>query len=139
MTMDGNDDPAVPQMKVFSKSTPQGLVINGTMSNAKKAFNTSGDTAFGIYTSYGLILVGMDVEKDFPIQYRAYLMDEKAVPDPPENIPGQFGNLGFLTTNWEALDTSLHHMIFSVYMVRNMTPKQGLELLTKAPSSSMGY
>lgn len=134
MTMDGNDDPAVPQRKVYSKSAPQGLVIDGMMSDAKKAFNASRDPAFVISTFYGLIMVGMDLEKDFPIQYRVYLMDDKTVRDPPENIPGQFGNLGFLTTNWEALDTSLHHMIFSVYMVRNMTAQQGLELLKNAPS-----
>ncbi len=134
MTMDGNDDPAVPRRKVYSRSTQEGFSINGMMSNAKNVFNASGETAFVVASSDGLIVIGMDIEKDFPIQYRAYLMDDKVVPDPPENIPGQFGNLGFLTTNWEALDTSLHHMIFSVYMVRNMTPKEGLELLTNAPS-----
>ncbi len=134
MTMDGNDAPAAPRRTVYSRSAPEGLIINGMMSDAKNAFNASGDTAFVISSSDGLIVIGMDIEKDFPIQYRAYLMYDKSVPDPPENIPGQFGNLGFLTTNWEALDTSLHHMIFSVFLVRNMTPEQGLELLTDAPS-----
>jgi len=133
MTMDGNDDPAVPQRKVYSKSTPQGLVINGMMSDAKRAFNASGDTAFSISSSDGLILVGLNLEKDFPIRYRAYLMDDKNMPDPPENIPGQFGNLGFLTTNWEAVDTARHHMIFNVYFVRDISVEEGLKFLRNAP------
>jgi len=133
MTLDGNDDPTAPKRRVYSRSAPQGLAINGTMSEAKRAFNASGDRDFALSTPDGLILVGLNLEKDFPIRYRAYLMDDKEIPDPPENIPGQFGNLGFLTTNWEALHTSLHHMLFTVYLVRDLSAEKGLKLLRNAP------
>lgn len=134
MTMDQSGDPALPRIKAFSRTSLRGVTIDGTMSEDKKAFNATGDHEFMVSSSYGKTLVELGLEKDFPIQYRVYLMDDRDLPDPPEEIPGQFGNLGFFSNGWENVDTSLHHMLFTVYFAGDVTVEQGFRILEKAPS-----
>jgi len=134
MTMDGNDDPSLPQASLFSNSFQDGLVINGRVTEEKKRFNASGDKYFVLSSAYGKILVRLDIQKGSPIQDKVYLMDDRNVPDPPENIPGQFGNVGFLLRGWENLDVSVQRLCMAVYLIRDVSVQQGLETLKNAPS-----
>ncbi|MCK5664099.1 MAG: hypothetical protein KAI17_11460, partial [Thiotrichaceae bacterium] len=55
-----------------------------------------------------------DIPDDFPIESNLYLRDAVDEADPPENHPGQFGNIGFKTTGWENIDNKLYHLKFTV-------------------------
>ncbi|MEK6775348.1 MAG: hypothetical protein AABY87_00530 [bacterium] len=134
MTMDGNDGPSVPAYRVYSNSVREGADINGRMSVKKKRINASGDQDLVISSTYGKVLVSMDLGKNLPVRYRVYIMDDQSRPDPPENVPGQFGNMGFISTGWEKLDASVYHMVFSVYMIRDISVDQGFDILQNAPA-----
>ncbi len=134
MSLDGRPDPRLPVTQVFTQSLREGVAINGTMSDQKKLLNFSADNALVLANTFGKILVALEVERGSPIRARPYLMDDVAVADPPENIPGQFGNVGFLSTGWERLDTAEHHLLVSVYMIRTITVDEAFRTLRNAPS-----
>ena len=133
MTMDGNDDPRLPPATLYTPSRGEGALIDGRMSPQEEAINGSKDQSLIIDTVYGKILVSLEHERGMPIDYRVYVKDDRNAADPPETIPGQFGNVGFLTTGWEKLEPALYHMVFNVYMVRGMSVEQGFDLLKQAP------
>jgi hypothetical protein len=132
-TMDWNEE--IPPMHIFSPSFPEGATIDGKMQAADKRFSNSTDTSMVISNPFGKMLVTLDLEKDLPLTPYLYLMDDKNSKDAPENIPGQFGNAGFLTTGWENMDTQLHHIIFRVYMAQEVSVEQGFRILEHAPRS----
>jgi len=134
VTIDGNDDPSLPPVRLFSDSFPEGMEINGEMTPEKEAFNRSGDKYFALSSRYGKTFVKFDLAKDSLIHVRAYVMDDRNLPDPPERIPGQFGNIGFYSTGWDKLGISVQHLIVGTYMVPEISIAEGLALLKHAPS-----
>jgi len=134
MTMDGNDGPLAPPYRVYTQSVKQGAVINGKMSAEKEKINASGDKALVVSSPDGEILVSMNLGRNLPVHYRVYILDDASRMDPPDNIPGQFGNMGFISTGWENLGDSVYQMIFSVYMIRDISVDQGFEILDNAPA-----
>lgn len=133
MTMDGNDDPRLPPAKLYTTSGGNPAIVDGKMSAQEKAINASRDQSLVIDTVYGKILVALEHQRGMPIQYRVHVMDDRNIPDPPEEIPGQFGNVGFFTTGWEKLEPSLYQMILGVYMVRGISVEEGFRILIEAP------
>ncbi len=134
MSLDGRPDPQFPRTEVFTHSLRDGVPIDGTMSDEKKLLNFSSDNSLVLANTFGKILVTLELERGSPIRARPYLMDDAAVADPPENIPGQFGNVGFLSTGWDRLDTAVHHLVVSVYMIRAITVDDAFRTLRHAPS-----
>jgi len=134
MTIDGNNDPSLPQFRIFTRSMREGLLVDGKMSESEQRLNRTGDTELVIGSPYGIILVTLDISKDFPIKQSVYLIDDLTRADPPEDLPGQFGNGGFITTGWEQLGNDIYHMMFRVYMIRDMQVDQGFEILNNSPS-----
>ncbi len=134
VTIDGNDDPSLPAVRLFSDSFPEGMAINGEMSPEEEQFNRSGEAYFALSSRYGKTLVKFDLAKDSLIHARAYVMDDRNLPDPPERIPGQFGNVGFYSTGWDKLGISVQHLIVGIYMVPEISIPEGLALLKHAPS-----
>lgn len=132
-TWDGGDGPDYPGGTVYSRSFPQGLPIDGRMSAAKLDFNASGDGAFALVNRYGTLLVTMDFAASEPIRRQVYLMDDRTALDPPENIPGQFGNIGFRMSGWEKLSRGTHHLTYRAMLVRDVDVPDGLRLLEQAP------
>lgn len=133
-TWDGNDTPDYPPSHVYSRSVPQGFTIDGHMNDAKRRFNDSGDSAFALVNRYGTLLVTMDFAADEPIRRAVYLVDDRSVPDPPENVPGQFGNLGFRMTGWEKLARGTHHLTYRALLINGVSVSEGLRLLEDAPA-----
>ncbi len=111
-TIDGKEDPSLPPFCIYSNSCRQGVVVDGKMSNLEKVFNSSRDKELVVSCSKGQILFRIDLEKNFPVQSRVYLNDDQRIADPPEKVPGQFGNVGFQLTGWEKVDTLPHHMVY---------------------------
>ncbi len=134
MTLDGSSDRSLPTFQVFSPSFRSGLTINGEMTTEKRAFNRSGDREVLVAGPFGKILLGLQVGRDFPIHYQAYLMDDLTASDPPEKNPGQLGNVGFITTGWEDLEASSYRMILTVYMIRDISVDEALRTLRQAPA-----
>ncbi len=132
-TWDGNDGPDYPAGSVYSRSLPEGFPIDGHMSAAKWRFNASGDGAFALVNRYGTLLVTMDFPASEPIRRQVYIMDDRSALDPPENIPGQFGNIGFRITGWEKLARGIHHLTYRAMLLHGVSVQQGLHLLEEAP------
>lgn len=132
-TWDGNDSPDYPPSRVYSRSVPQGFTIDGRMNDAKRRFNASGDGAFALVNRYGTLLVTMDFAAEEPIHRAVYLVDDRSALDPPENVPGQFGNLGFRITGWEKLARGTHHLTYRALFVQGISVATGLRLLEDAP------
>ncbi len=134
MTIDGNEASKLPPTYVFSPSMHTGSLIDGKMSNGEKKINTSGDHQLAIVNRYGTILIGLQLAENLPLTKRVYLVDDKGQRDSPEHIPGQFGNVGFLTKGWETLKGSSYRMSFTIYMTEGQSPEKGFELLRNAPN-----
>jgi len=133
-TWDGNDGPDYPAGTVYSRSAPDGFPIEGHMNAAKLRFNASSDGAFALVNKYGTLLVTMDFPVSEPIKHQVYVMDDRTALDPPENIPGQFGNIGFRMTGWEKLARGTHHLTYRAMLISDVTVQQGLRLLEEAPT-----
>lgn len=87
---------------------------------------------------YGDMLVTLGIPENLPIGFHNFVQDDRKLADPPETIPGQFGNFGFLTTNWEAINTDLHHLMFHVYLTPATDSAAALKMLRRAPSFKVG-
>jgi len=115
-TMDWNDDPDLPKLAIYPPDGVTKLAVDGRMSAEKKAFNIISARHFSVSSSFGDLSVRLDIPDGFPIQPWLYLRDDREEPDPPENQAGQFGNVGFRTTEWEQIDTEVHHLTFTICM-----------------------
>lgn len=134
MTVDWNDTPDFPETKIYSRSAANGLTIDGKMSDEKTRFNRSGDSYFLLANRYGKMLVRLDYGPDLPVEKKVYLFDDRRQADPPEVVPGQFGNVGFVTTGWERMDTATHRMALSMVMIPpSVTAEEGLKIVAYAP------
>jgi len=132
-TIDWNDDPALPGLRIHGGDTPKGLAVDGHMSPEKERFNKVVGQRFAVENAYGLLLVQMEMEKTLPVEARLYLQDDRTRADAPESIPGQYGNVGFLTTGWEKVGTSVQHLLFNVLLLQKTTMEQGSGMLGHYP------
>lgn len=112
-SIDWNDDPALPTMQVRHVSLESSQVIDGEMTRDELALNESPVTAIEVSSDYGTIAMDMAMRGESPVRARAFYRDQTAMEDMPERIPGQFGNTGFHTENWEELNTDVEHMMFT--------------------------
>jgi len=112
--LDNNSD--IPPMKIKALDNNDELLIDGSMTESKNAFNESGAEGFVINSQLGSMKVTMYIPDTLPIKRWLYLVDDNEQPDPPDRIEGQFGNVGFRTTDWEKIDTRAHHLKFNVCM-----------------------
>ena len=115
-TMDWNHTADLPTFTIHSDRDALDLPVNGRQTADKNAFNQIIDSRFSVSSSMGRFDVNLEVPDDFPVQATLFLNDALQEPDPPENFPGQFGNVGFKTTGWEKIDSRLHHLKFIVCM-----------------------
>ena len=121
-TVDWRSAPTLPQLTIRASGIPSGLAVNGQMTDEKTRFNTINDTRFSVHSRYGSIFVQLDIPEDFPIKPWLYLSDRSDTTDPPENQPGQFGNVGYRTTGWENIDTGVHHLKFVTCIIATEAP-----------------
>lgn len=115
-TVDWRNDPALPEQVIRSPYTTSSLRVDGQMSAEESRFNTINGTHLSVHSDYGSVSLGLDIPEDFSIQPWLYLRDRMDVVDPPENQPGQFGNVGYRTTGWESIDTEVHHLKITTCM-----------------------
>ena len=134
-TIDWNDDPSLPALRIYGAEMRNGISVNGRMTPEKELFNRNAGQRFAIESSYGLALVSLEIEKNLPIAGRLYLQDDKMSADEPENVPGQFGNVGFITTGWEKVDASIHHLLLNAIFLPKTTMEQGIRVLGDKPWS----
>ncbi len=132
-SMDWNDDLALPGLRIHGGDTPKGLAVDGHMTPEKDRFNKAAGQRFAVENAYGLLLVQLEMEKTLPVEARLYLADDLTRTDAPENIPGQYGNVGFLTTGWEKVGTSVQHLLFNVLLLQKTSMEQGVGMLGHYP------
>jgi hypothetical protein len=117
-TIDMDNNPDIPPMKIKALDSKDELLIDGSMTELKNAFNESSAEGFVINSQLGSMKVILHIPDTLPIKRWLYLVDDSEQPDPPERIEGQFGNVGFRTTDWEKIDAREHHLKFNVCMSR---------------------
>ncbi len=117
-TMDWNNTFEQPALAIHSPEKRLNLPVNGRPSENKALFNKIAAQKFSLSSQQGLFVVELDISDNFPIHSQLYLNDDLQTIDPPENYPGQFGNVGFKTTGWENIDSKLHHLKFTVCVDR---------------------
>ncbi len=132
-TVDLDDNPVLPQSYYYTESFTDGVLIDGVMDAADEQVNQSGDDWLVIGSDYGTVLIGLVLDKDLPVTRKVYVMDDRSHPDPPEDVPGQFGNVGYVSDRWEQVGTGLQHMLLAFYLVRNISPVDGIKILQNAP------
>lgn len=113
-SVDLDGDPALPRFTIQAPGYRPALVIDGHMSSEKRDFNLLQSNQFGVSSSLGKMLVGLEIPTGVPITPWLYLRDAQDEADPPENRVGQFGNVGFRITGWEHINRQLQHVKFAV-------------------------
>jgi hypothetical protein len=113
-TMDWNQTIGQQRLTVRLPESNLYYLITGQASVAQQAFNNKRAEQFSVVSDWGIFNVSMSLPKNFPVQSFIFLKDDLKTSDPPENYPGQFGNVGFRTTGWEKIDSQLHHLKFKV-------------------------
>lgn len=136
-SLDWRDDIENFQGQVYAVDFADGLAIDGKMSVAETEFNQANSQAILLSNHWGDMLLSMEIPPDLPLRSNNFLHDDRMVGDAPENVPGQFGNCGYLTSNWEAVDTELHHMMFRVFLTPSQSPAKAMEMMQHAPLLSM--
>ena len=131
-TIDWNDAASLPALRLHKAGAPV-ITLNGGMTPEKEQFNNSVEQQFALESAYGLLMVQLELEKNLPVTARLALQDDRTRLDEPENIPGQFGNVGFMTTGWEKVNTELHHLMFNVLLLQKTSVEQGWGLLDQYP------
>ena len=134
MTVDSRPGPSLPDTRVYTDTAGESAFFDGKMTDGEHQMNLKGGRALIVDNHYGKILATLEFDKASPVEARPYFMDDVNSPDPPENVPGQFGNMGFVSSGWERIDTSVHHLVFTVYMIRNISLEAGFRTLQQAPS-----
>ncbi|MCU7938509.1 MAG: hypothetical protein KZQ64_08210 [gamma proteobacterium symbiont of Bathyaustriella thionipta] len=112
--MDWNNQAENNELSIQCTKEYPDMPINGLESANKTAFNQIKGRSFSLTGSKVNFNVALDIPDDFPIQSTLYLRDAIQEIDPPENFPGQFGNVGFKTTGWENISSQLYHLNFTV-------------------------
>ncbi len=115
-TVDWNQSPDLPALFISSPYTGSPLPVNGSMSPKKWHFSGLHGDHFAVSSIWGTLDTRLEIPPEFPLEASLYLRDNVTQPDPPEERIGQFGNVGFLTTGWENIDTEAHHLKFTVCM-----------------------
>lgn len=118
-TMDWNPAKGLPELTIQANNLPEKLRVNGIEENQERNFNGIKSKQFSINSIKGGFDVKLDIPDNFPIKSQLYYTDDMAKLDPPENFPGQFGNVGFKTTGWENIDSELHHLKFTACIQNN--------------------
>lgn len=132
-TVNLNDDPTLPVTQVFQNNLGKGLTIDGKMTKEKERFNQAGGQQYAMQNTYGLLMTQLILDKDLPVIANNYMQDDRSQAEAPENRPGQFGGIGFLSTNWEMVDTAPHHLWFNVLLLQKVTLEQGFKALESFP------
>ena len=113
-TVDWSEDAALPRLTLHPPRRRTALYIDGAMSAEEQEANLLQADSFIVRSSLGRMRVELDIPAAVPVTPWLYLRDRLDLVDPPENRPGQFGNVGFRTTGWERIDTRVQHMKFTV-------------------------
>jgi hypothetical protein len=109
-TVDWRAGANLPPLKIHSPVAPSELRVTGQMTPDKMKFNTISGTRFSVHSNLGTASVRLKIPEDFPIKSWLYINDDVSAVSPDENQPGQFGNVGYRTTDWENIDTNTHHL-----------------------------
>ncbi|MDH5648810.1 MAG: hypothetical protein OEY67_04075 [Gammaproteobacteria bacterium] len=133
ISLDWRDDLPELQAKIYSDNQREGLVIDGNMTSGEKEFNNYSDRYIHMASTYGDLLLSIAVPDSLPIRYRNYYSDDNSQVDTPENVSGHYGDIGFMTDNWEAVDRNLHHLLFSAYLTTVAKRSQAIETARNAP------
>ena len=107
--------------------------MSETLAKEKERFNQAGGQQYAMQNTYGLLMTQLILDKDLPVIANNYMQDDRSQAEAPENRPGQFGGIGFLSTNWEMVDTAPHHLWFNVLLLQKVTLEQGFKALESFP------
>ena len=113
-TVDWDSAPGLPRLTVASPDAGAAVTVSGEMDPEKQALNALRGTRFTASSAFGSAQVQLEIPADFAITPWLYFNDAITTPDAPEQVPGQFGHVGFRTTGWESIDTGVHHLQFKV-------------------------
>ncbi|MDT8386307.1 MAG: hypothetical protein RQ736_02250 [Thiogranum sp.] len=133
-SIDWREDVGLEGARLYTSSVAAGVAVDGEMSQEEYALNQKQDDLLLFSSRYGDMLVTLGIPEDLPVGFRNFYHDDRAVSDRPETVQGQFGNFGFLTDNWESLNTDLHHLMFHAYLTPAVDSAAALQMLRRAPS-----
>lgn len=116
-TVDLRDGPNLPATRILHRAVPEGIAVDGVTLPEEHNLGKEKDTDFIIANQFGQILVQLDIDKELPVHKHIHFVDNQEAFDPPEEVPGQFGHSGYVTTGWENVGRGMHHMQFSFTVV----------------------
>lgn len=92
----------------------EGVLINGKMSQQKKLFSRFNDATLNLQSQLASINITILIPHNLPLEFNDFVEDDMQRLEPLENQPGQWGHIGFITSQWEKLAAGPHSMQFEV-------------------------
>ncbi len=121
-------------LQLYVPDTQEWLAMDGRMSVQEMQFNRAGHKDFVLNHPDGTLAGTSYLSHSLPIYWQITLQDDVQQPDPPETIPGQIGNIGFDTRNWESVDGRVHHLYYSFYLLQETPATKARSILLQGPS-----
>jgi len=94
---------AVSGAQFYNPRNPDGAVIDGRMSPSEEALDLGSFKWLLVNGPHGALLFRVLVDERLPVEMTLFYRDEALREDPPEEEPGQFGNLGWRLGNLEGI------------------------------------
>lgn len=121
--------------RYYNNNNPKGVAVDGVMSPAEINMDRrhvkwqviAGTTPE--HPEGWLALQTIKTDNKSPISFSLYYQDDINKPDPPENIPGCYGNLGFEFTGVDSFKKGRMEMMVKQYPVLNYKPGDEIEYI----------
>ncbi len=118
--------------KLRPETDDRWLSIDGSMDAAEESVRGDGATWFVLAGPPGAFLCRIILDRkwdgspqELPITTTFYYMDDDKAPDPPEFVPGQSPNAGFLMDGMEKLEKGMFYFYIIGYMITDY--RDGME------------
>lgn len=118
--------------KIRTDTDPRWFTIDGRMDEEEKTINGKNSSWYLLSGPRGALLFRMVLNRkpdgspqNLPIETDFFYVDDDNTPDPPEEIPGQSPNTGFLLNGIENLSRGTFYFYVVMYMIKDY--REGME------------
>lgn len=117
-TLDFNDNAV--GMRYYNPRHPKGILVDGQPSKDEKGIEDEPfewEVLAGAEQGAWMMRIVTPPPEEFPLKLNCFFADDATSPDPPEEIKGQIGNMGFTVANVMDAKAGTHIILVYIYFL----------------------